>query len=542
MRTPTRGRRESIFAPTGLDLASENELNQAVSLVELFQKLRFYEIGDDAPDNFSGPVGNAIPAHLETGSIASLPRSSFVVHNGPVVPSSEKLQTVSSVSCEFSDMSPEDLHIELDSPHRGVSSAKLDDDVMFPQELDADELFSPDEITSPRPSLVAGSSKDEEPSMVPSPFALGTCYRHGLVGKDFRAAIVAATPKKAMAKAAKEYMLGRGPAAYRKAVVGPIFNSHNGLERLYRMFVDHCREEIGRCMRAIAAEIEYPFVVYCNHGKDRTGMICALIHHVCGVPRPQIIANYAISDEKLEPIAALTEDEMRSGGLDPSILCRSPARAMEATFEYIEETFGDVETYLSTIGFGPQYQSQLRSKLVEAFEVAPLQLPNEPQPDAVPQPGALPSFTPADADSNGLVSLPPLSPCIFAGSLPPGSYQLSIEAVDLYANEDASVHCFFALGISGSEQYKVLSTLTLHQSSTTTLTRPFVVPAVFSDTPWSLTVTGFAPPTLFLSRARISIRPFPASSEQLLLPNSVPLTTTPDLIGEPHEDLSDISD
>lgn len=356
---------------------------------------------------------------------------------------------------------------------------------------------------------------------------LGTCYRHGLVGRAFKTAIVNATPKKAMAKAAKAYVLGRGPEEYRKAVVGPLFNHHDGIERLYRMFVDHCQEEIGRCLTAIASEIQHPFVVYCNHGKDRTGWICALIHHVCGVPRPEIIANYAVSDENLEPIAAMTEEEMRSGGLDPKILCRSPAKAMEATFHYVEATFGSVENYLDAIGFGPTLRAQLRTRLVDIADSSPL-LVSQPVTANIPDHHThISSFVPQDADEHGVLQTRTNgAPLRFQGELHPGQYQLSVEGLHLWIDATALLQVFFRVSIADSPAApQILTATSLHQSSTTTITRPFSL-AALSNFTLEIGCTSEAASDVSL---KISIRPFPFISA---IPKSASISS---LESSPHE-------
>ena len=54
-------------------------------------------------------------------------------------------------------------------------------------------------------------------------------------------------------------------------------------------------------VRAVDTVAEYiadgPVLVHCVAGKDRTGLVVALIQAALGVPRDSIIAEYALSDE-----------------------------------------------------------------------------------------------------------------------------------------------------------------------------------------------------------------------------------------------------
>ena len=45
------------------------------------------------------------------------------------------------------------------------------------------------------------------------------------------------------------------------------------------------------------AGAEGPIVVHCAAGKDRTGLICALTHHVAGVSRDDMMADYLLTND-----------------------------------------------------------------------------------------------------------------------------------------------------------------------------------------------------------------------------------------------------
>ena len=45
-----------------------------------------------------------------------------------------------------------------------------------------------------------------------------------------------------------------------------------------------------------AARARRPLVIFCKLGKDRTGLICALVLAVCGASDAEIVADYAKYD------------------------------------------------------------------------------------------------------------------------------------------------------------------------------------------------------------------------------------------------------
>ena len=42
---------------------------------------------------------------------------------------------------------------------------------------------------------------------------------------------------------------------------------------------------------------QVPTLIHCAHGKDRTGVVCAVVLHVCGADVEAIASDYALSDE-----------------------------------------------------------------------------------------------------------------------------------------------------------------------------------------------------------------------------------------------------
>lgn len=193
----------------------------------------------------------------------------------------------------------------------------------------------------------------------------GLCFPVGLVGNDFKREMITTAPAKNLVKAGLRYLKGSSPAAYRNAVVCFAFQRAEGLDVLYRMFVDNCEKEVFTFFMTLLAHAELPAVLYCNHGKDRTGFLCALILSICGVDRQIILENYALSDEFLRPIAAHVDSEMAEGGLIPAIMARSPIDVMRGTLNYIDAKHGSVQNYLSSIGFGAPLQELLFYRLVD---------------------------------------------------------------------------------------------------------------------------------------------------------------------------------
>jgi protein tyrosine/serine phosphatase len=48
-------------------------------------------------------------------------------------------------------------------------------------------------------------------------------------------------------------------------------------------------------LKVIACPARHPVLVHCSHGKDRTGLVCALVLSVAGASDEEILADYALS-------------------------------------------------------------------------------------------------------------------------------------------------------------------------------------------------------------------------------------------------------
>lgn len=111
----------------------------------------------------------------------------------------------------------------------------------------------------------------------------------------------------------------------------------------------------------------HPIAFYCTAGKDRTGMIAAIILAACGVPEEDIIEDYSLS---ANVYAEMGDNQAMVGALsqrslDPKTFLGAPPHVMRDTLNNMKETYGSVEGYLDFIGFDEEDRKQLRAALME---------------------------------------------------------------------------------------------------------------------------------------------------------------------------------
>jgi protein-tyrosine phosphatase len=96
--------------------------------------------------------------------------------------------------------------------------------------------------------------------------------------------------------------------------------------------------QIAAIMRAIAEAPEGGILFHCHAGRDRTGLIAALLLALVGVPAETITADYVLSFSTL-------------------------AETMDATLSHLESAYGGVAEYLRAAGVTEQEISHIRDRL-----------------------------------------------------------------------------------------------------------------------------------------------------------------------------------
>jgi protein-tyrosine phosphatase len=121
---------------------------------------------------------------------------------------------------------------------------------------------------------------------------------------------------------------------------------------LYLSMVDDGAAFAG-AVRALARPGGLPALVHCTAGKDRTGLLVAMVLDVLGVEEKAIVADYLLSNERL---AANPGD----------VKFEFPIREelMTGSLAYTRERFGSVEQYLLAHGVTAEELATLRAELL----------------------------------------------------------------------------------------------------------------------------------------------------------------------------------
>jgi len=139
------------------------------------------------------------------------------------------------------------------------------------------------------------------------------------------------------------------------------FLASNKLGDLYVMMLEHSRKNIQGVLHTILNAQEGAIMFHCLHGKDRTGLIAAILYLLAGVSRDNIIENYASSFKNIRP---LVEPLFAKSSSETHHMYRSDAENMHILLDHIDNKYsGKAEPYLREIGFSDIEIEKLRDRL-----------------------------------------------------------------------------------------------------------------------------------------------------------------------------------
>jgi protein-tyrosine phosphatase len=134
---------------------------------------------------------------------------------------------------------------------------------------------------------------------------------------------------------------------------------------VYLIFLTRFRSNVAAAVRAVANAPEGGVVIHCVGGKDRTGLLAALLLHLAGVDDQSIAADYALSEERLRPrherwfAEADSEEELER----LKRIAQTPAVSMVGVFAELGRLYGGVESYLRGAGVTDDELELVRSRL-----------------------------------------------------------------------------------------------------------------------------------------------------------------------------------
>jgi protein-tyrosine phosphatase len=116
----------------------------------------------------------------------------------------------------------------------------------------------------------------------------------------------------------------------------------------YRILLDACRQEIATVFATIASANRGGVLVHCQAGRDRTGIVSALLLAAAGVPSGVIAEDYRLSARYLAPLYARYVESASNAEERAALLRenRSEPSDMLSTLALLHDEHGGIEGYL----------------------------------------------------------------------------------------------------------------------------------------------------------------------------------------------------
>lgn len=134
----------------------------------------------------------------------------------------------------------------------------------------------------------------------------------------------------------------------------------------YKGMLERFRDQVANAMRAIARAPRGGVLIHCAAGKDRTGLVCALVLDLVGVPRALIAEDYALSSHYLRERTAewiASDPDHRAEREDDVKHWWTYPEVMLDVLADLTERYGGTERYLREAGLGEADIQSLRQRL-----------------------------------------------------------------------------------------------------------------------------------------------------------------------------------
>ena len=127
--------------------------------------------------------------------------------------------------------------------------------------------------------------------------------------------------------------------------------------------IDACGSELRQIFEVLADSRNYPIMVHCTQGKDRTGLVIILVLLMLGIPLDAIVADYMASEDELKPELQSRIKELGEIGLMEDFTS-CPRTFVAEMYEYINKEYGSTQGYLQRIGVHEAMQQSIRDNMM----------------------------------------------------------------------------------------------------------------------------------------------------------------------------------
>jgi len=140
------------------------------------------------------------------------------------------------------------------------------------------------------------------------------------------------------------------------------------LGRHYTESLTERTETLAQVITHLAVADHVPAVFHCSAGKDRTGIVAALLLSLVGVDDTVIVEDYALTDDRMARVIAqlrASDDFVEPPTPIAARVARAEASSMETFLGAIARTYGDATGWARAAGISDATIASLHTVLVE---------------------------------------------------------------------------------------------------------------------------------------------------------------------------------
>ena len=142
---------------------------------------------------------------------------------------------------------------------------------------------------------------------------------------------------------------------------------------VYRFVPEALGKHLGNFFNAVTDEEQLPLILHCSAGKDRTGVLSAVLLTALGVPRETVIADYMKTNEYRDAVKLkkkVIELMLPILGTAPpddvvEIMAGVHADYLNASFDAIDTQYGSIERYLESAGVDKAQAAKFSALMLE---------------------------------------------------------------------------------------------------------------------------------------------------------------------------------
>jgi protein-tyrosine phosphatase len=126
--------------------------------------------------------------------------------------------------------------------------------------------------------------------------------------------------------------------------------------------LDHSQGEIAEVLHTVAEAPPGVVLFHCAAGKDRTGVVAAMLLAAADVEPSEIAADYAISTEYISDAYFAANPPETWDAVREDVRC--PPEQIHNMIAHLDSRYGGVHAYLSKIGLSSDEIERIRSRLL----------------------------------------------------------------------------------------------------------------------------------------------------------------------------------